>query len=273
MSDQPPPPYPGANPPPPPYQQGYGAPPGPPPGYGAPWPGQPQPGNQYDVADAWKWAWSRFQQNVPTFVVPALIMFVLVAAFEAVDITTQLSGMRSHRTCDGSGFCYTTFGGPGISTVLTLYGIGLVMGIVNALLEAGMLRAALGLARDETVSLGTVFSLTRFGPILVAIIAVQVGTILGALLCLVPGLAFAVFATFTRCFVFDQRQGPFAAIGSSFALVRDNFGSALLFWLTTVLAGIVGVLACGVGVILAWPLVQLATAYTYRRLRGEAVPA
>jgi uncharacterized membrane protein len=100
---------------------------------------------------------------------------------------------------------------------------------------------------------------------------VSVVTWVGLLLCYLPGLAFGLFAAFTLYFVLDRQQGPIAAIKSSFALVKANFGHALVAVLLAGLVSSAGVLACGIGIIFSVPFAMLLHVYTYRFLSGGTV--
>ena len=68
-------------------------------------------------------------------------------------------------------------------------------------------------------------------------------------------------------------MSPIEAITASFNLVKDNLGTVIIFWLLTILATIAGAIVCGVGLIVAIPVVVIATGYMYKRLQGEPVAA
>jgi uncharacterized membrane protein len=93
----------------------------------------------------------------------------------------------------------------------------------------------------------------------------------GYLLCVLPGIVFAIFSFFTIYFVVDKGSDPVAAIGSSFSLVGGNFGNALLTGLLAALVLLAGALLCLVGLLAAVPIVSLAGAYAFRRFQEQPV--
>ena len=104
-------------------------------------------------------------------------------------------------------------------------------------------------------------------------IIVGVLTFVGFILCILPGIAVGIFVLFWGYFLVDKNMSPIEAITASFNLVKDNFGTVFVFWLLTIVATIVGAIICGVGLIVAIPVVVIATGYMYKRLQGEPVAA
>jgi uncharacterized membrane protein len=98
-------------------------------------------------------------------------------------------------------------------------------------------------------------------------------TFVGLLLCILPGFAVLFFTSFALYFVIDRGEDAVTALKSSFTMVKNNFGVLLLFFLASLAAAIVGACACGVGLLVAIPVVVLAQAYTYRTLNGDPVTA
>ena len=96
-------------------------------------------------------------------------------------------------------------------------------------------------------------------------------TIVGLLACILPGLAFMVFAWFTTVAIVDRNLSPIDGIRASIDIVKANFGSVLLAVLTFLALIFVGVLFCGVGLLVTAPVAYLFLVYTYRRLSGGSV--
>jgi uncharacterized membrane protein len=96
---------------------------------------------------------------------------------------------------------------------------------------------------------------------------------IGALLAFVALAVFTFFALFTIAFATDRGLSPIDALKASFTTVRSDIGSTLLSFLVQILLVLLGVLACGVGVLVGWPLALLIQVYTYRRLsHGPIAP-
>ncbi|GBG38307.1 DUF2189 domain-containing protein [Mycobacterium montefiorense] len=272
----------GTPPPPPP---GYGTPPPPPPGYGAPPAGYPpQPGfggpagdpgaPRFDVGEAVKWSWAKFMQNPAALIVPVLAYGAVITVFALV---AGLLPMAFGQTTSST---YTTSYGETTSGVEIAYGpasiavmiVGYILVFIAAVvMNAGLLTGCLDIADGKPVSIGTFFKPRNLGPVFVASLLVAVGTLVGSILCIVPGLIFVFLTLFALPFVVDRSLSPVESIKASIALARANVGPALLSWLVQYAVMVVGQLLCGVGVIVALPISVLIQVYTYRKLSGGQV--
>ena len=68
-------------------------------------------------------------------------------------------------------------------------------------------------------------------------------------------------------------RGRVTAIKSSFAFASKNVGPLLLLALLSFLCFVAGAIACLVGLLVAYPVVSIAAAYSYRRLQDQPVAA
>jgi uncharacterized membrane protein len=139
-----------------------------------------------------------------------------------------------------------------------------------AFVQAATLSGTLGIADGRPVTIGSFFKPRNFGSVVLAALLVGLLTAIGYLLCVVPGLIFSFFALFTIAFASDHDVSAIGALKASFTTVRANIGSVLVSWLVQGLLVAAGMLACGIGVIVAAPVALLIQTYTYRRLSGGA---
>ena len=72
-------------------------------------------------------------------------------------------------------------------------------------------------------------------------------------------------------FVVDRNMPAVEAIKASIDMVRNNVGPLLLFWLATLAITIVGACLCGVGLLVAIPVVVIAQVYTFRTFNNDPV--
>jgi uncharacterized membrane protein len=143
----------------------------------------------------------------------------------------------------------------------------LVAGLV---FQAGMARSALMVSRGLRIEPATFFRFDRIWTVVGAGLLVMLGTSVGSVFCLLPGLAFAWLAQFTLFFVVDKGLGALDAIRASFRLVRANPQLTALLYLVQVAIGAVAG-STGVGSLLGLPLSALLTAYVFRTLLREPV--
>ena len=107
--------------------------------------------------------------------------------------------------------------------------------------------------------------------VLIAAILIAVATAIGTILCYIPGVIVGFLTMYTILFVVDKKLSAVDAIKASFELVTKNFGHTFVFWLLAAICLFIGALLCGIGLLVAAPVVLIGLAYTYRRLQGEPV--
>jgi uncharacterized membrane protein len=156
--------------------------------------------------------------------------------------------------------------------ILSLLGSALSY-VVSLVIQAGIIKGALALTRNEPLSVGTAFNGINWGQVIAASLITGAIIFVGLILCIIPGII-AIFLTwFTLYFVIDRNMPAIEAIKASVAMVRANIGNLLLLFLASLAAYIVGACLCGVGLLVAIPVVILAQVYTFRTLNGDPVQA
>jgi uncharacterized membrane protein len=251
----------------------------PPPGYGPPPPGQPPyyappPGYygppRFEIGNAFTWAWAKFKANRATLLAGGVILFIGMIAVYAIAIGVVFA-VVPHPTLSMIDPQTDEFDGGYFATMGVGYGALFALTIPLAVVSAGLIRVGLRIADGESPGIGSLFSYRDAPRIMLTTLIVSLTTLIGIILCYLPGLAFGLFAGFTLYFVLDQRQGPITAIKSSFALVKNNFGNALVAMLLAGLVASGGFIACFFGLIFTVPFAMLLHVYTYRFLSGGTV--
>jgi uncharacterized membrane protein len=263
----------------PPYppQQPYGQqpPPGQPyppqqpypqPGY-APQPAYGAPTTGTGVGDAFSWGWTKFTQQVGPFLLGVLAYLAVIVVVSAVLFAVILGGTVASVDPDTQ----ELRNGAGVGLVFGYLVVLAVVLLLSAFMQAGVTRASLEVADGRRIEVGTFFRFDEFGKVVVAALLVGLGTAVGVLLFVLPGLVFAFFAQFTLFFVIDKRLAPVDAIRASFTLVTRNLGAVVLLFLAVYAANLVGSALCGIGQLVSFPVGLLATTWMYRRLQNEPV--
>ncbi len=134
----------------------------------------------------------------------------------------------------------------------------------------GLMTISLASARGQQVELGMIFyradnTMGALGAILLFMFLI----FLAVLACIIPGILVALFFWPFYFLVVDKRVG----IGETFSMARvittGNSGATILLWLASIGIMIVGLLACCVGVIFAYPLTQVMWATGYLMMSGQ----
>lgn len=277
-----PPPPPGYGPPP---QAGYGPPPGypPPPGYGPPpgYPGvpgyPPGAGSPFSVGDAFNWAWNKFSKNLGPLLLAALVYFVIGAVVHVL-VFVLLGGATANTPDIGSdyGASFTASLGAGGTLVFSIVSFVFVIFV-----QAAFLSGALDLADGRPVTVGSFFKPRNFGKVVLAgallsVISAVLNLVallgfLFYLLSLAAVLVFTFLSLFTIAFATDRALPPIDALKASVSTIRSHIGDTLLSFLVQGLLFVLGLFACGIGILVTGPLAGLIQVYTYRRLSGGPV--
>ena len=258
-----PPPPAGSYPPPPPGDGGYFPPP---PGYGAPATG-------YSVGEGLTWAWQKFIKNAAPLVVATLVFWLIGLLLSWVSQTVLQAVSPETFTA------FDTADGVFETATPTLTGVGLAVTIlstiVQILVKGGIASAGYGglldIANGQPVSIGSFFRPRNVVAVIVASLIVDILALVGLFACILPGLAVLVFTWFSTVAIVDRNLSPIDGIRTSIDIVKKNFGSVLLAFLTFVLLHIVGFALCGVGLLVTIPVAYLFLVYSYRRLSGGSV--
>lgn len=248
---------------------GYGPPGGGYPGGGMPPTGGPRP---FSVGDAFGYGWKKFTENIGPILI-AMIVFLLIGAvisgvqflmqsLFAPETTTVVSGENGFAVSQTSGGLMGTL----ISFVFAIIGF-----VWSYLIQAAFARGGLALTEGRPLVVGELLSFKKLGTIILAGIILSILTTIGLLLCIIPGLIVAFLGSFFVYFILDQNAGAWQSITMSFNFVKENVGSLLLLLILSWIALFVGLLLCGLGLIVAFPVVVIAQTYAYKVLRGAPV--
>lgn len=259
---------PGSTPPPP--------PPPPPPGGGVPPAGG---GNQpAEAGAAISYGWNKFKDNWGEIIVALIVGFVIIVVLAVIGALIQNALLDTGScTVKFTNNGITRSGGcdsPGFFTRIIAYGIVQVLVFLGQMaLQLFIIRATLMIVRGERLEASKIMTAQNLGPYALGAIVVAILTFVGFILCIIPGILVIFFTFFWGYFVVDKNMSPIDAITASYNLVKDNIGQVLVFILLSWVVMLAGVIACGVGIIVAWPVVIIATGYMYKRLQGEPVAA
>jgi len=226
-------------------------PPPPPPTPPPPPPGQPYGGAPgaapVNVGEAVSYGWAAYWKNVSPMVVIALVIFAIEVVFGLIGNATN-----------------------SVALEILLQLVGWLLGLFLAL---GWFRVALEVTRGQRPEVGDVFKTQGYGPYIIASIVFGIGFFIGLLLCVIPGIIFAVvfgFYGFVAAEHGDAIQ-PMDTLRRAADLTRGYrwqlFGLAIVL----TLINLVGLLLCGIGLLFTSGITIIAWAYTYRRLSNEPI--
>ncbi len=146
----------------------------------------------------------------------------------------------------------------------------IVTQLVGIFLGIGYTRIMLKLARGHRVEFDELFS---GGPLFLPTLGVSIlyglAVSAGFLLCIIPGLIIAVIWWPCYYLVVDQKTRVLDSFGVASEVIRGNVGTIILVFLLGAGIGLLGVLACCVGLLAAVPLASLLNATAYLMMSGQ----
>ena len=246
----------------------YGQPPSGQPPYGGSTSGEP-----FSVGNAFSYGWNKFKANLGPILIAALVLLAAVVLLQIIQAIFT-GGNDVEFTIDpDTGAVETDDGGMlGGSIIASLF-FGALSFLVQLVIQSGIVKGALDITRGKAISLSTMFQGIDFVQVVIASLILAVATMIGIVLCVLPGLAVMFFTAFTLYFIIDKGMSAIDAIKASASFVMANAGTLIVFFLACIAAYIVGALLCGVGLLVAIPVVVIAQAYAFRTLQGEQVAA
>jgi uncharacterized membrane protein len=143
--------------------------------------------------------------------------------------------------------------------------------LIGGVLQIGIYQSALAVADGRPVEPAKMFTTDLLGPFVIALFLYGLMVGVGSLFCFIPGIVLAYLGFFTPFYVLDHRMSPTDAIRASFHVTSRNAGGLIGFAVVAALVYLLGFIACFVGVLVAGPVVLLATTYVFRGVNGQPV--
>jgi len=201
----------------------------------------------FSVGDAVNYGWTVYWKNVGPLIVIALVVF-------AVQIVISIV----------AGF----FDNAAAQVVIQIIGF-----LVSLLITLGWWRVSVEVTRGVRPEVGDLFKAKGYGTFIAAAIIFYIGAFIGFLLLIVPGIIFCVVYGFFGFVIAERGDGVgiIESLTRSAEITRGHrwelFGLAIVLFLINV----VGLIACGIGLLFTSGITLLAWAYAYRSLSGETV--
>ncbi len=215
--------------------------------------GVPAPATATVNTDVIGQAWQLLQPQIGMWIVAMLIYGAATGALNGISTVISAAGGREP------------------SAVVTLLSIIISIAgfAIGLLANAGLMKMAIHQVRSGQAEIAKLFDITDIiAPILVAGILVSLATGLGFIACIIPGVIMALgFSMYTPLLV-DQKADAIDSIKRSWEACKPHLGALFLLFFVLGLINLAGLCACGLGLLVTYPLTQIAIALTYRNLFG-----
>ncbi len=143
---------------------------------------------------------------------------------------------------------------------------------IMAFFYLGLMRYSLAIARGQPPRIGDLFSaapLTPIGAVVMALLTI--GTAVGSIFLLVPGILFMMIFGLAPLMLLDQGANLSDSFRLSSAAMQGNKLTAFLLLLViTMISGVLGLFTCGLARIFTMPFMMLCYSVAYLCATGQA---
>jgi membrane-anchored glycerophosphoryl diester phosphodiesterase (GDPDase) len=234
----------------------------------------------------WEWigdAWKLFTSNPGAWIgmilisgIISIVLIVLPIVFIIAPMGIFASNNDPSAVLAAAGFA-----------LLLIPVLLIVALLVSAYFSSGMYRAAIRQAQGEAISVGDLFSggdsfLRVLGLLgLLFLVQIVIGFVfslpgmiveflepLGSAAARIPSIIIAGFIFFAIPLIVDRKAGVFESIGASIEATKSQWWMFAIFAFVLGLLSFIGVIGCGVGLLVTLPFYFTTTAIAYRDTFG-----
>lgn len=219
----------------------------------------------YSPVEAIAYGWRGFTRNLAPFLVLTAVALAIGLAFSLLSNVITTGSVLGIEEYDSS---------PDLGEMLARQGVSLGLSFVSSVISwvigVAMMRGALDVADTGHTDLGAMFTRISWGAAVGAALLTTLAIWAGIIACVIPGLIIGFLLWFVLPAVVDGESAT-GALGASYRFTTGNLGDVLLFFLLSIAVLVAGVCACGVGLLVATPVLMIGMAYTWRVLQGRPV--
>ncbi len=210
------------------------------------------------VGAVFGWGWRVFRVNAGPMIVSSIVIVLIAGALNIAGMWVDVPGREHAR--DIKWFLV-------VSALLSI-----VNNLFSLFIQVGVIRITLrDLAHHKVIEQSSLFTGDRYRAYVGAAVIATVGTAIGLVLFIVPGIVWFTYTIFFGWFVIDRRLGPWAAVKASMKLAHSRVGPSFLFIAAFFGCYLVGAVALMVGLIVAAPVTQFALAWMYKYVQGDPI--
>lgn len=223
----------------------------------------------YDPIGALKEGWAKFSESPSTLMVPVLVVGIVQGVvwtiYYFVVIVALLAGVGATANAD-----YETTNNVATGAAITFaLGTALLIAATQAS-YAGLSKGGLDVADGRRPTMSEMFAGWSKGRVFGLALLLGLVAVLGTYLFYIPTILAAVAAQFAVLDVIAAGTGIFAAIKRSTLMVIAHPGPILVFDILAAIIAAVAALPCGLGLLIALPVLVVAQARTYRAFAAPA---
>ena len=205
-------------------------------------------------------AWALVRNNFwPVVGVSALVLFAIVGINQLFGLITNpiVNQMVTDQKVNAR-------------EILIVLGVTIISAPVSTIFMAGLFKYYLKLIRGEMPTVSDAFS--GFGPrtgqlILLSLVQMTL-VVVGYMFCIIPGIYLTVAWYFAIPLVIDRNLDFWPAMQLSRRLVSKHWFIVFAAMLVFGLVAMIGIIACGIGILVTMPVGTIALMYAYETIFG-----
>ena len=215
---------------------------------------------ELDLGECITRAWALVRNNFWSVVgVSALVLFAIVGINQLFGLITNpiVNQMVTDQKVNARG-------------ILIVLGVTIISAPVSTIFMAGLFKYYLKLIRGEMPTVSDAFS--GFGPrtgqlILLSLVQMTL-VVVGYMFCIIPGIYLTVAWYFAIPLVIDRNLDFWPALQLSRRLVSKHWFIVFAAMLVFGLVAMIGIIACGIGILVTMPVGTIALMYAYETIFG-----
>lgn len=145
--------------------------------------------------------------------------------------------------------------------------------VLSVYFTIGQFRVAIAAARGEEFQFARFFSgFDRLLPGILVSFIVYLGIVLGMIFLIIPGIIVALGWSMVIPLLADSKAGVGEMLSESWNATKGQRGQIFLFYFACVGVALLGLLALGIGILVALPVIMIAMGEVYMCVTGRRVP-
>ncbi len=210
---------------------------------------------QFQVGDVLSEGWEGFKANAGVLIA-ALIITVVISVFVVAPLNFATNLAKDHWA---------------LVTILSLIR-GIVQTLISVFFQMGLITIGLKIARGQTPEIGDLFAnFDKLATGFLVNVLLGIVTTIGFILLIVPGIIVALMTCLSMWFVVDRNLGVLDSIKASIDATRGSLLNLFIFGAVGILLSVIGAIPCGLGLLVAVPVLTVAAAHIYLALTTEAL--
>ena len=216
------------------------------------------------INNAFFWSWNKFVRYPIELVISTSVFGFSYILMQYLFQMLQTPFAITNRPDLGNYSFSMSATGVLISLILAILGV-----ITTALIQSAYMAGIIDIANNVNTTIKSFFQPRNVGSIIIASSVTSIIIGIGTILCIFPGILADITLMFTTVAILVNNLPGIEAVTMSFETVKTNFNSVVFIWLFNILAAFIGIIFCGAGLLVTYPVISLIIVYKWYELNDN----